>query len=190
MGWYAFAKKEMNKKKYSGVIVALWLPLDQAKKIALGSDALKGTEAKPETPESLHITLCYLGDSEALSDKKEAITEKLQFWADSAPYHTLTGKISGVGRFHTDSEEAPEALYASFDSPSLGELRYSLVELLEANGVTIDKTHGFTPHITLSYLKKSEATPHIDIPLEEITFNKITLAWASHQTHFKLTGGK
>ena len=186
MGWYAFAKKEMEKKKYSGVIAALWIPTSDAKKLALTRDDLQGISgADPETFDTLHITLCYIGDSSALEGEKSKISRVVKEWAATSGTKKIEGLVSGIGRFYT-TDDAPEALYASFDSAALPSLRQSLVDSLNANGIKIDERHGFTPHITLTYLPKMADTPNIRVSTQKIQFDSLALAWAGEQTHYPL----
>ncbi len=175
--WY----RTVLSKKYTSVIVAFFLPADKARELKLQRSELPG-ESKPETQSNLHMTLLYLGKADELEPKRELITEVLKAFASrNSP---ITGKISGFGRF-TGGEEN-DALYASIDAPKLPIFHSELTDALEAAGLTIDRTHGFTPHITLSYLSLDDPMPDLQVDNSSITFEKLHLAWAGERQSFSL----
>jgi 2'-5' RNA ligase len=175
--WY----RTVTAGKHTSAIVALWLPIKEARKLALSSDNVK----KAEGADELHITLAYLGKADDLADKKQDILSALKLFGKRQK--PLEGKISGCGRFQ-NTPDGGEVFYASFDSPGLFEFRHNLILALESAGVEIDGTHGFTPHITLSYIENGEQVPDLTMPDLQITFDEIRLAWASTPTRIPLTG--
>jgi len=176
--WY----KNVVAEKHTSVIVALWLPQDKAKKLRITKANLP-ENSKPEPVDNFHITLLYIGKADALKDKRELIETALE--AISEKYSTIKGKVQGVGCFSGDGETKP--FYASYDSPELPEIRQKLVETMESLGIELDKTHGFTPHITLAYLDVDADLPTVDIPDVPIEFDGFTLAWAGHQKHYSFS---
>lgn len=174
--WY---QNIVTAEKHTSVIVALWLPNDKSKKLAL-----KKTDVEnPESAESLHITMLYIGKADALKDKRELIEAALE--AMSNQYPAIKGKVQGVGCFSGNDETKP--FYASYDSAELSEIRQKLVETMESLGIELDKTHGFVPHITLAYIGANDDFPNVDVPDLAIDFDKFTLAWAGKQTHYSLS---
>jgi 2'-5' RNA ligase len=177
--WY----RTIIAKKYTSVIVALWLKDKDASKIALSDNDIDSGSCEPK--DNFHITLLYVGDAEALKDKKEMIQTAVETFAKK--HKPITGVVGGVGCFNGDEKGKP--FYASFDSPDLNEVVQSLTSMMESLDIELDKTHGFTPHITLAYLDSDSALPNIDFANHKVTFDSITLAWAGEQFHYDLSQG-
>jgi len=169
-------------EKHTSVIVALWLPENKSKKLSLSESELP-ENSKPEPVSNLHITLLYIGKADALKDKRKLIEAALETIASK--YSTIKGMVQGVGCFSGDGETKP--FYASYDSPELPEIRQELVSVIESLGVELDKTHGFTPHITLAYLEKDAELPNVNIPDVPIDFDGFTLAWAGEKKHYSFS---
>lgn len=174
--WY---RNLVTAKKHTSVIIALWLPKDAAEKLVLNKSELP-QDTKIESADSLHITLLYLGQADELKPKKKLIEAALETLATK--YSSIKGKVQGVGCFSGDGETKP--FYASYDSPELPEIRQEIVETMEALGIDLDKTHGFTPHITLAYLDIQSDLPTVNIPDIPVTFKGFTIAWAGEKHHY------
>lgn len=165
--------------KNTGAMIAFFLPAEFAVPYAgFANDAGPNTEA----PGDLHITLAYFGEASAIADSKDIIVETLRTFA--ATHGSITGSINGIGRFNSDGSQDP--LYASFDAPMLPAFRQALVDALAGAGVTVDATHGFTPHITLAYLEPGTPMPDIPLPPSTVTFDAITLAWGDERLSIPL----
>lgn len=133
----------------AGTYVAAWLTLEQAAELHV---------AGGEPAEELHLTLAYLGD---LDPASTAIAEEVvQSWASRTPPVEL--RIDGVGRFPQDEGDC---LWYSIDSPQLADARWNLAFALEQQGLEIDNTYDFQPHITFAYVGKGAESP---IPLEQM----------------------
>ena len=160
----------------SGVMIALKLPLAVAEQIAVPGG---------NPPEELHCTLTYLGKRSEVGSKWDIIKQVVAGMAERTA--SLTGSINGVGRFAaSESSEDKEVVYAVLDVPGLSELRIDLVDLLELAGVVITKEHGFTPHVTLSYVEPGES---LDVPVMNIpaSFDRVYL-WAGEEHEEFLLG--
>ena len=184
MEWfYMWYRNTVIAEKHTSVIVALWLPDDKSGKLVLNKKDID-ENSKIEPKESLHITLLYVGKADALKSKKKLIETALETFATK--YKAIKGKVGGIGCFAGDGETKP--FYASYDSPDLPEMRQELVSIMESLGIELDKTHGFTPHISLAYLADKSELPSITIPEMSLNFDKLTLAWAGEQIHYDFSG--
>ena len=150
-----------------GVMVALMVPSDVAKKIAVPGG---------EKPEALHCTLAYLGKAADLGpDKIRAAAQIVQKAASEHP--AMTGVIAGTGRFNaTESSDGKDVIVAHPDIPTLPEMRHALVSKLDEAGIPVKKNHGFTPHITLAYVDENADSPVKRVDTTPIAFPHITLA--------------
>lgn len=138
---------------HTGAMIALYPPLSLAKALAVPGG---------EPADELHITLAYLGEAAELTmgqlDTIKAVVE-----AVARATEPITCRVSGLGRFNAPEGE-PEPWYASVDAPGLVELRTALVRALAANGIEIAADHGFTAHMTLSYLLPGTPAPYDEVP--------------------------
>lgn len=164
-----------TKELRQGVMLALYPQKSVANKIAIPN--------KEEASE-LHITLLYFGKVDALDD---AVISTVRAVASSlssfqAP---IKGLLSGLGRFYTTDSDGNQAFYASLDSPEVTDLRNKLAEQLSG---LFSTDHGFTPHMTLAYVKPDEANP-IDLwTPEPVTFNGLHLVVAGEDEIFPFIG--
>lgn len=102
-----------------------------------------------ETPENIHITVCYLGHTtdysrQQLSDLVETVTS----WAET--YEPFEARTQGAGTFVNDGSHV---LWAAVDAPALTRMHVALVDYLREHGYSPSEDHSFTPHITLKYDK-------------------------------------
>lgn len=145
--------------------VACWLPPGLAADLAVPGG---------EPADSLHMTLCCIGDLEQLpGDAADTANAVLTRWAQTtAP---IDGQVSGVGRFIGPDGDC---IYLSVDAPDLAQHRQRLWALLDAAGLTPDRTHGFTPHVTVAYVPRAAAAPNtidaLQLP-QPVRFATVTL---------------
>lgn len=165
-----------DRKADPGIMVALWPHLDVAKELAVDGG---------ESADNMHLTLAYLGRLSNVGpenfQKCMSIVKEIALASNQ-----VEGSIAGVGRFAaSESSDNKDVLYASVDSPGLHELRHELVTKLAAAGVEINKEHGFTPHITLSYVdpKSNESLAPMRLP---VVFKDITLSLGDEKHVFPL----
>lgn len=160
-------------KQRTGVMVALYPSTDVARDLSL---------TKGEHPDTLHVTLGYLGKSTELQGEDAAI-QTVRRWAEDCP--PLEGEVSGFGYFLGNPAAAGgKVTYASVDLPELPHQRQRLVDELSASSLPPRTDHGFTPHMTLDYASRRPALTKA-VPL---TFQKVTLVWGDNQYSFPLTG--
>jgi SPP1 gp7 family putative phage head morphogenesis protein len=167
----------------SGVIVGLFLPLETA-----GALVRQVGLSQAEPPSDLHITLAYLGKVDDARLNRDQLEATLQDFVNSRDDGPIEGVVGGVGRFNHDEGDGTNALYASYDCPELPALRQALVDALDAAGVGLGNTHGFTPHITLAYVPADMPTPDLRLPQIPVTFDRLTLAWGDERIDIALPG--
>jgi len=161
-----------SKKEHTGVMVALYVPIDVARAIAIPGG---------ELATDLHITLVYLGDV-ANVDLGKLSAAVGEFSQEFGP---LTGKIGGSGRFTETGGE--DAVYLSFDSPDLPHFRECLVHCLTEAGIEVNSAHGFTPHITLAYIPDTVSMPEISVTPWNITFDDVLICHGDTHIPFNLS---
>lgn len=159
----------------TGVMIAFFVAPEHAEELA-------SSVPDPVNPDNMHITLAYLGDIDDGLDKS-AIISSLGSFVNIQ--QTIVGRTNGFGRFHGKNNEE-DAIYASFDAPELPSFRQSLVDHLANCNIQVSKEHGFTPHITLSYIGVDDETPDVHIPDLTCKFDTLWLAWGNEHIPFKL----
>lgn len=175
-GWRA-GLRAVAERTHTGAMVALYLPPGVAEQLAV-----PGYEPADE----LHLTLAYLGKADQLSALQVAAIETATLQA-AAGARPLRATVSGLGRFTNVPKGSPEVVWAALDVPGLDELRVRLVGWLVELGVEPDRTHGFTPHVTLAYVEPG-VEPVDDVPDLEFTFDRLTTAIAGRRTDYALGG--
>jgi len=123
-----------------GVMVAL--PLDDATAQQLAVPG--GLD-----PGEMHVTLAYLGNTGDCPVDADGLAELVAQWA--ADQQPLSGEVSGPATFEGSDNADNPVQVALADVPGLSEARNSLVDHLSSNGVPVDSTHGYTPHLTRAY---------------------------------------
>lgn len=148
-------------------MVCLDIPDDVAEQLAV-PDGLP--------PEQLHVTLAYLGtdlDDEQRRQVAAVVTRV------AAAYPPLSGTVGGLGQFPAGDSGVP--VYVPVDVPGLAELRHDLVEQLRGDGLPVDASHGFTPHITVTYLQPGQELP-LPVPPTPVRFDALTWTHGSRWT--------
>jgi 2'-5' RNA ligase len=168
-------------EEQTGIMVALIVPEGDAADIML-------TDFPTALPASeLHLTLAYLGKTEEVDDEGAYYANVLEALRDVAAQHdTLNGVVSGVGRFTIPGDA--DAFYYSFDAPELPDLRHDLVAALEESGINVNREHGFTPHITLAYLKEGEESPIRRAESKVLAFENLTFCYGDQRLNIRLGG--
>lgn len=177
------ALKVIREQEHTGVMVGFFLN-GQGKRLYQLATRAGLEDVTPS--EDMHLTLAFLGDMNEMSQDAEKLVEALTQFAEQQ--QPISGWLGGVGRFNTDQGDGTTPVYATFDSPDLPTFRQALVDVLEAEGITVSRDHGFIPHITLAYLDKDETMPNIDLPTSELTFSKLILAWGDDRREIELKG--
>lgn len=156
-------------------MVALYPPAAVAEALAVDGGLAPG---------DLHVTLAYLGaglNDEQLAEA-EAIVESVALrWPE------LAGQFGGLGQFPAGDDGVP--VFVPVDVAFLSEVRDELVEHLQAAGVPVATEHGFTPHMTLTYLGEGDQLPAA-APATPVGFPGISLVVGAERTDYPFTGGQ
>jgi 2'-5' RNA ligase len=145
--------------KPTSTMVALYPPPALARDLAVTGG---------EAPELLHVTLVYLGDT----TPAEVIRTNDVVSRVAAGAPKLTGEISGKGTFTAGPKPVT---YLSVDLPDLPQVRQDLVDALEAEGLPVNREHGFTPHMTIAY-----AARNITGNARPVTFGALHVVRGNH----------
>lgn len=105
-----------------------------------------------EAVDDLHCTIVYLGKAAGID--RAAMLSAAAVAADRA---AIEATIAGHGRF-TGGPDGDVAV-ALVDSPQIEQLRRDLVDALADAGIEPNAEHGFTAHITQSYLEPTDPAP-------------------------------
>lgn len=162
------------------VVAAFLIPAHSQQPILDAQSILPG-----DHEDDLHITLCYLGDADTLTPYKEAIEDRLAIFGDQE--RPIVGILNGWGTFCGLEEDGNDPVYLNFDSAALPAFRQRLLSAIEDITGTLGQIHGFTPHITLSYVPKDGAmyAPPM-LPRHALTFDNFALLWGNHRIIFPL----
>lgn len=155
--WNSTGRAVTASANHDGVMVAFFLDPEMAQQFAVDGG---------EPPESLHMTLAYLGDQDEAGVSADELARVVGEWAAQTP--PISGEISGHGVFTNGDKPVT---HMSVDCPDLPAARQSLIEHLQANGLHPRMDHGFDPHITLAYDNKP-----VEVPATPVTFNKVTVS--------------
>lgn len=132
--------------KHDGTFVGLKIPPDVALDLALPGG---------EPADDLHVTLFY---GKGLDDEKNAAVAHIAH--EVSRMLPVFVKFGGVGRFSvSDASDGKDVMYASVDSPGLTMFRHFIAQKLLEHGIDPDRTHGYTPHVTLAYVDPESPSP-------------------------------
>lgn len=148
----------------TSTMVALMLPKEIAQKVAVEG----GVPA-----EDMHVTVLFNGDlDDAAFD--ELVNKVKEFGADwqGGP---LEGTIGGIGTFPAQDEEKGAPWWVPVDIPGLNTMYEQLCGI-----VGHASEHGYTPHMTLTYVKGSE-TPPTPVEQTPVTFSSVWVVRGNKQ---------
>lgn len=177
---------QVVREQQTGVMVAFFP--DDAVAQTLYQAAQDAGLSDVTEPADMHITLAYLGDITDIDIERDELERMIGRFSRISS--SLSGIVSGVGRFNTDEGDGTNPVYASVDMPGLPEWRQSLVDYLRLRGVPVSMRHGFTPHITLAYVPSENPTPNIRLPQINLVAGAVTLAWGGERKTFDLMIGE
>ena len=125
-------------------------------------------------PETLHITVAYLGRRSQLPvPAAQLVGDLRQVAAAAVP---LVGQVGGVLRFPaSNTSESLDPFCAAVDLPGLVELREQLRQALAGRGVALPAQHGYVPHVHLMALDPAAPMPVQQIPAQPVRFEELLL---------------
>ncbi|MFG2412280.1 2'-5' RNA ligase family protein [Streptomyces goshikiensis] len=148
----------MGSPDYSdGCMIALYPPPELAAQLAVEG----GLPA-----EGLHVTVAYLGPAAGVDG--DALREVA---AELAARQPFTAQLAGLGRFTGGTKDV---LVALVDSPALEDLRRDTLDVLYERGIQVPREHGYTAHMSISYLDPDEAAPLDRIDAQPVEFTALS----------------
>jgi 2'-5' RNA ligase len=161
-----------------GSMIAFYLP--EASAQALYDQAV-AADLTPTPREQMHVTLCYLGETDAIKPFRDNIDRELTQlvqWIGA-----VEGTINGAGRF---SGEEEDVFYASVDAPLLNSVQRAVYSAMRWSDVPVAQTHGFQPHITLSALATDADTPNLRVDPIPVRFGEIVFTMDEERITYTL----
>jgi HK97 family phage portal protein len=157
----------------TGCMLALYPSPDLAAQLAV-PDGLPADE--------LHLTVAYCGKAD---DVDHGALIKAAY--DATRREPVGGRISGLARFV--GGEDGDVIVALVDSSALEDLRRDVLAQLEAAGIDYPRDHGFTPHITLTYLAPGAESPIERLDPVEVTFGSLSVVHGDQRTDLRFNPG-
>lgn len=174
--WYEPDKPLLSKAEaHTGTMIALYLPKHVAERFALPDG---------EKPESMHVTLGYLGKN-LTDEQKHAAVRATRRFAESVG--SITASLAGVGRFSASvTSDGKDVVYLSVDSPDITAKRSRLLDELAVEGLEVSKIHGYVPHVTLKYVPVGDATPVRRVVPLTVDFENVSVVMGDQPMHFPI----
>lgn len=151
-----------------GCMIALYPPQPLAEELAV-PDGLD--------PGDMHVTVAYLGDTADVD--RDTLLAAAQALAARQPIEAV---ISGHAQFTGGNQDVIVALV---DSPGLEDLRQDVLTALDERDVTIPREHGYTPHLTLTYIDRTAASPVDRIDSRPVNFSAVSAVYGAERTDFR-----
>lgn len=161
-----------------GAMIAFYLPEASAQALY---DQAAAANLTPTAKEQMHITLCYLGETDAIKPFRDVIDKELTQlvqWIGA-----IEGSLNGVGRF---SGETEDVFYASIDAPLLNSVQRSVYSAMRWSDVPVAHTHGYQPHVTLTALATDADTPNLRITPVPVRFGELVFAMDDERIVYQL----
>lgn len=161
-----------------GAMIAFYLPEASAQALY---DQAAAANLTPTAKEQMHITLCYLGETDAIKPFRDVIDKELTQlvqWIGA-----IEGSLNGVGRF---SGETEDVFYASIDAPLLNSVQRTVYSAMRWSDVPVAHSHGYQPHVTLTALATDADTPNLRISPIPVRFGEIVFAMDDERIVYQL----
>lgn len=160
--------------QFSGAVVTLLPAEGEAARLALNGF---------EPPESLHVTLAWLGDTDGDPAPQlkfdDAVAEVRAALERSTPGTAIEVDAFAVATFNPASDERDPATVLLVQGDALVDLRGLIVETVgDASSFPV-----WFPHLTLGYSTGDALDPDdIAARMGPVTFDRVRVAWGSEQT--------
>lgn len=148
-----------------GCMIALYPPPDIAERLAVDG-GLPAAE--------MHVTVAYLGDAADID--ADILREVVSGLAERQP---ITTQISGHARFTGGDKDVIVALV---DSPDLEDLRRDTLDALYGRGIQPPRDHGYTPHLTITYIDRDAPSPLDRLESRPIEFATLSAVHGTGRT--------
>jgi len=154
-----------------GCMLALYPAPRAAKKLAV-PDGLP--------PGEIHLTVAYAGNAADVDPAAlRAVARKL---ASRPP---VTASVSGHARLTGGDTDVIVALA---DGADLEDIRRDAMDLLSAQGITVPRDHGYTPHLTLRYAASDDPDPVGRLSARPLAFTGIAAVHGKTRTDYPFGG--
>lgn len=130
--------------------------------------------------EDLHVTMAYLGRTEDVD--RDALLAAVKSLPPRQPFMAT---VAGHGRF-TGGEQ--DVLVLLMDSPELERLRSDLLSTLAGQGIEVPSEHGFTAHMTLTYMDEQALMPLLRVPADMVEFGAVWVKYGDEKVPFLFEG--
>lgn len=127
---------------------------------AIGDIRAQARQANTTRPENLHLTLAFIGETEAVAAAREAVDACVR------PAFVLT--VGGSGRFG-------DLYWAGIrENPALSQLAGNVRDALRQRGFAIE-SRPFSPHVTLARQVRCDTPLRLALPETAMTVRRISL---------------
>ncbi|MFF3151814.1 2'-5' RNA ligase family protein [Streptomyces sp. NPDC057910] len=152
-----------------GCMIALYPPQSLAEDLAV-PDGLD--------PAEMHVTVAYLGNTADVD--RDGLLKATQALAARTP---IEASVSGHARFTGGDKDVIVALV---DSPALEDLRRDTLDQLATHGIDIPRDHGYTPHMSITYVDPDAESPVGRIDTQPVAFGAISAVYGTERINFPI----
>lgn len=126
----------------------------------------------------MHVTVCYLGDAADIDG--DLLREVVAELAERQPF---TAQLAGHARFTGGDKDVIVALV---DSADLEDLRRDTLDALYERGIQPPRDHGYTAHLTITYLDASDEAPLSRLEAQPASFTTLAAVHGTDRTDYPL----
>jgi 2'-5' RNA ligase len=149
-------------------MIALYSPQQLAESLAV-PDGLD--------PADMHVTVAYLGSTADVD--RDSLNAAAQALAARRP---IEATLSGHARFTGGDQDVIVAL---IDSPHLEDLRRDTLDALDERDVAVPREHGYTPHLTITYIDQGDDAPVDRLDAQPVNFTAVSAVYGAERTDFR-----
>jgi len=156
----------LQKENSRGVMIALKIPQDIANQLII-----KGGE----TPEDLHITICYIKDATEMQVAGMLYIANLL----AKQFSPRVVGLKGSGVFELDNDA--KVLYLTVDASTVEPLHNFVYRSLYNMEVAYPDNTGYMPHVSLKYFEGNETIEHVNLPLKEFKAWQVMFTYGGNE---------